>query len=78
MGGPHRNIGKRNQETMKNLISVNALQHLGLQLGVGLLLAGVTYLAGADYSALGAWGPVAQGMAAVVLSAVHQATGAKA
>lgn len=47
------------------------LEHFGVQLGTGLAVAGATYLAGADYHALGAWAVVAQGSAAVLLAAVH-------
>jgi hypothetical protein len=51
------------------------LEHVGVQLGVGLVGAGLTYLAGADYHALGAYAAIAQGVAAVALSAWHTATG---
>lgn len=60
---------------MKKLLSNQVLHHLVVQLGVGLVLAVATYLAGADYSALGSWAPIAQGTAAVVLSAAHKAVG---
>lgn len=63
---------------MKKFFSNPVLQHFAIQLGTGAILALVTYLAGADYSALGVWGPIVQGAAAIGLSAVHKATGATA
>lgn len=61
---------------MKKLFSNPIINHFLAQLGVGVLLSAVTYLAGADYSALGAYGGLAQAAAAVALSAVHKVTGA--
>lgn len=51
------------------------LEHLAVQLGTGFALAGATYLAGADYHALGTYAAVAQGAAAVLVSAIHALTG---
>lgn len=60
---------------MKKLFSNPVFNHFLTQIGVGAVLSLATYLAGADYSALGAWATVASGAAAVGLSAVHKATG---
>jgi hypothetical protein len=51
------------------------IEQLGLQLLVGAGGALLTYLAGADYHALGGYAAAAQGIAAVALSAWHTATG---
>lgn len=47
------------------------LEHLGVQLGIGAATAALTYLAGADYSTIGPWAAVLQGLAATALAAVH-------
>lgn len=60
---------------MKNLFSNTVVNHFLAQLAVGGGVSLLTYLAGADYSALGAWGGVIQAGTAVGLSAVHKATG---
>ncbi len=57
------------------MISANVLRHLAAQLGVGALVAVLTYLAKADYSSLGGYAPAAQGIAAVVMSVVNEAIG---
>lgn len=74
MGGPPRRLGSK-QETMKKLLSNTVVNHFLAQTAVGAGLALLTYLAGADYSALGAWGGVIQAGTAVALSTVHKATG---
>jgi len=60
---------------MKHLFSHPVLNHFAAQVGMGALVALVTYLAGVDYSALGPWAGVAQAVAAVALSWAHKVTG---
>ena len=55
----------------------DAIEHLGLQLAVGAGGAILTYLASADYHAVGPYAAVLQGLAAVGLSAYHTATGSQ-
>ena len=53
----------------------NVLRHIAAQIGTGLLFAGATYLAGADYSALGPYAVMAQGIAATLVAVLHQVFG---
>ncbi len=57
------------------MITANVLRHLAAQLGVGALVAALTYLARADYASLGAYAPAAQGFAAVLVSIANEAVG---
>lgn len=60
---------------MSKLLENHVLQHFAVQIGTGALLALATYLAGADYSALGAYAGVAQALAAVALAQAHKLAG---
>ena len=57
---------------MKSILSNHSLQHFAVQLGLGAALAVFTYLAGADYSALGAFAPIASAAAGAGLAYLHK------
>ena len=53
---------------MEILMSINwgdFLRHLGMQVGVAMVTAGLTALSGHDYSSLGVLAPMIQGAAAL-------------
>jgi hypothetical protein len=45
------------------------LRHLGVQIGAAMITAAVTSLAGYNYSELGAFAPIIQGVAALATTA---------
>ncbi len=59
-----------------SLVTGNVLRHLLAQMGAFALMGAAAYLAKVDYSALGAYAPMAQGAAALLASIVNEALGA--